>query len=247
MASNAKGSCEQPKLTDVCTQGQQRSIIDPATGQWIFVYEHRCVGGYGTICYYDLSMGPTQIRPSSQTNSTSHGTSILLLRAPSPPPPPPPVCPITDILPFGPPDPPALDMTNISPLARSAADCLLAGLGIVNIGGAGDRQVFSSGFRTLEYQQHFADLWRKWNYELKNNTDERCVELKKKIGDDFKLHNLGGDLPPTDPSKIPNNCHSSGTCFDVNSAYIPGVDQNSFACKVERPYPVKDKWHVVPF
>lgn len=157
------------------------------------------------------------------------------------------VCPIKDIPPFGPPDPLPLDMTNISPLARGAADCLLAGLGIVNIGGAGDEQVFSSGFRTLEYQKHFADLWRKWRYELENNTDARCVDLKAKIKADYESHKLGGDLPPTDPAKIPNNCHSSGTCFDVHTARIPGVDQNAFACKVNRPYPIDDKWHVVPF
>ena len=76
-------------------------------------------------------------------------------------------CSVKDDLPsFGPPDPVPLNMTNISPLARSAADCLLSGLGIVNIGGVGDSQVFSSGFRTKEYQQHLSDLWRKWRDEL---------------------------------------------------------------------------------
>lgn len=156
-------------------------------------------------------------------------------------------CSVTDIPSFGPPDPVPLDMTNISPLARNAADCLLSGLSIVNLGGAGDSQVFSSGFRTKEYQQHLHDLWRKWRYELENNTGPLCAELKTKIGAHFKTDQLGGSLPPTDPSKVPNSCHSSGTCFDVNSAYLPGVDQNGYACKVERPYPKNNKWHVVPF
>lgn len=154
-------------------------------------------------------------------------------------------CPITDILPFGPPDPVPLNMTNISPLARSAADCLLLGLGIGNVGGAGDSLVFSSGFRTLEYQQHFYDLWMK-RQELKRNNDANCAALKAKIENHFKDHKLGGDLSPTDPSKTPNNCHSSGTCFDMHTPYIPDT-MSALACMVFRPHPIADKWHVVPF
>lgn len=170
-------------------------------------------------------------------------------------------CSIKDVPLFGPSDPPALDMTNITPRTRQAADCLLGGLGIVNLGGAGDAAVFESGYRTLEYQKHFRELWDK-KKELDEKKDPRCTELRAKITDHFNSHGLGGtkenpiEVAPTvdDPACLQLgtcNCHTAGTCFDVKSVYIPSVDQNGFACKVRRPYPgplnPKDPVHVVPY
>jgi hypothetical protein len=147
-------------------------------------------------------------------------------------------CPVKDIPDYGPPDPPALDMTNISDRTRGAANCLKSAMGI-----PGDGELFESGFRTLEYQQHFVDLWNK-KVELDEINNPLCAELQAKINADFNKHGLGASrLPPTEGA----NCHSAGTCFDVKRVQIPGVDQNAAACGVKRPYPVADPMHTVPY
>lgn len=138
---------------------------------------------------------------------------------------------------FGPPDPPALDMTvpNISPALRAAADCLKRETGLP------DGALFESGYRTLEYQEHFQKLWDA-REKLRNDFTPLCADVKKRVGDDFIRHGLGGSKqrPPVNPS----NCHTAGTCFDAKSDYpypnngtYTRIDLNSYACNVYRPWP----------
>ena len=144
-----------------------------------------------------------------------------------------PGCSVKDILPFGPPDPPDLDMTKISPALRAAANCLNRETGL------SDGALFESGYRSLDYQKHFRDLWDK-KIELEPNTDPLCAALKAKINTDFGKHGLGSSEQR--PALSPSNCHTAGTCFDAKSD-SPGsgtytrIDLNSNTCNIYRPWP----------
>jgi hypothetical protein len=146
---------------------------------------------------------------------------------------------VDDIPPFGPPDPPALDMTNISDRTRGAANCLKSAMGI-----PGDGELFESGYRTLEYQKHFRDLWKK-KIELEDalKTNPSCAQKLADVTAHFNRHGLGASkqIPSLDAPDCQQtgtcNCHTAGTCFDIKTRYTADIDFNSEACGVYRPWP----------
>jgi len=158
-------------------------------------------------------------------------------------------CPVSDIAPYGPPDPYPLDTANLTGPTMEAVNCL-SGCAGTPVG----TDLLASGYRPLDYQQHFTDVWDKWG-ELKDNTDPLCATLKAKIRNEFfTRHSLGNPDDPSDLGIRPPsgaNCHSSGTCFDVRRAQVPNVDRCSsppFICRLDRPYRDRgDPGHTVPY
>jgi len=152
-------------------------------------------------------------------------------------------CPVSDIARFGPPDPLPVDTNNLTSTTMEGLNCL-SGCASVPI----LPNILASGYRPLPYQQHIADVWRKWKNELEFNDDPNCTALKAKISNEFSgRHQLGTSrLPPSYSA----SCHTSGACFDVNSTHRADIDRCSqppFICRLRRPYGSDDPNHTVPY
>lgn len=68
----------------------------------------------------------------------------------------------------------------------------------------------TSAYRPAAYQAHLRDVWFKWMYELKDNYDPSCMELRAAVGDEFTRHGL---LPSQNPVTISD--HTLGIAFDA--------------------------------
>jgi len=160
-----------------------------------------------------------------------------VLTPPPPPPPPPPDCPVSDFAPYTP-DPYPLNTGNLVTLAKTAVSCLQ------NCGGIpSESALLASGYRPQAYQDHLAEIWEKWN-RLKNDYRQECLDLRARLEREFFFtHEIEKNIDPIPPGP---NCHSSGTCFDVNSGQIPSVDSCSLTCRVRRPI-ARDPGHTVPY
>jgi hypothetical protein len=70
--------------------------------------------------------------------------------------------------------------------------------------------VLTSAYRPATYQSHLRDVWYKWVYELKDNNDPACVDLKAQVGQEFVHHGLLLSQHP-----VPVSDHTLGIGFDA--------------------------------
>jgi hypothetical protein len=68
----------------------------------------------------------------------------------------------------------------------------------------------TSAYRPSAYQAHLREVWFKWMYELKDNQDPSCMELKAAVGDEFARHSLLTTQYPVTVSD-----HTLGIAFDA--------------------------------
>lgn len=160
-----------------------------------------------------------------------------------------PGCPVEPLEPYSP-DPYPLDIANLTQRTKDAVGCL------ATCSGQNHTAFLSSAYRPVTYQDHLREVWSKWNDELKFNETPACAALKAKVKKEFDDHGLG--VSTISPSRG-GGCHSItagqpiGSCFDVNSWFIPMVDSCSTQCNVYRPWPYlppprrSDPIHVLPY
>jgi hypothetical protein len=74
----------------------------------------------------------------------------------------------------------------------------------------GGNFVLTSAYRPATYQAHLRDVWYKWVYELKDNNDPACGDLKAQVGEEFTRHGLLLSQHP-----VPVSDHTLGIGFDA--------------------------------
>lgn len=67
-----------------------------------------------------------------------------------------------------------------------------------------------SAYRPAAYQAHLRDVWFKWVYELRDNTDPACADLKADVSFEFGRHRLLVSQYPVTVSD-----HTLGIGFDA--------------------------------
>lgn len=80
-------------------------------------------------------------------------------------------------------------------------------LAVTSLGGVFE---LKSAHRPQAYQDHLREVWEKWMYELRNNTDENCQSLRAEVGAEFARHRLMESQRPAASSD-----HTRGTAFDA--------------------------------
>jgi hypothetical protein len=110
-------------------------------------------------------------------------------------------------------DPTAIDMESASTLNRDgltprASRALTRFENIVEA--RGGSFTLTSAYRPSTYQAHLRDVWFKWMYELRNNQDPSCLELKAQVGNEFTRHGLLATQHPVEVSD-----HTLGIGFDA--------------------------------
>jgi hypothetical protein len=75
----------------------------------------------------------------------------------------------------------------------------------------------TSAYRPSAYQAHLRDVWFKWMYELKDNYDPSCLDLRAQVGNEFAHHGLLTSQYPVTVSD-----HTLGIGFDV-AISLPGL------------------------
>jgi hypothetical protein len=88
--------------------------------------------------------------------------------------------------------------------------------------------LLTSAYRPIAYQGHLRDVWYKWVYELKDNSDPACVDLKAQVGDEFARHGLLLSQHP-----VPVSDHTLGIGFDA-AITLPVIKTK----RARRPIPV---------
>jgi hypothetical protein len=68
----------------------------------------------------------------------------------------------------------------------------------------------TSAYRPSAYQSHLRDVWFKWMFELRDNQDPSCMELKAEVGNEFVRHSLLMTQYPVSVSD-----HTLGIAFDA--------------------------------
>jgi hypothetical protein len=68
----------------------------------------------------------------------------------------------------------------------------------------------TSAYRPSAYQSHLRDVWFKWMFELRDNQDPSCMELKAEVGNEFARHSLLTTQYPVEVSD-----HTLGLAFDA--------------------------------
>jgi hypothetical protein len=68
----------------------------------------------------------------------------------------------------------------------------------------------TSAYRPSAYQSHLRDVWFKWMFELRDNHDPSCMELKAEVGNEFARHSL---LTTQYPVAVSD--HTLGIAFDA--------------------------------
>ena len=138
-----------------------------------------------------------------------------------------------EILPFEN-NPDLSDTARLTPRMQTALSCLqtAAAAGSPSVG---------SAYRPPAYNQHLIDVWDKWIYELKEEPDPACADLKAKIQDHFQRHKLLESQPP-----VPRSLHTLGEAVDVTINLPPAnIDALAAGCQLRRPLPVKDRVHFI--
>jgi len=110
-------------------------------------------------------------------------------------------------------DPVALDMEsastlNVNGLTPGASRALARFERVVQA--RGGSFTLTSAYRPATYQAHLRDVWFKWMYELKDNQDPSCFDVKADVGAEFARHGL---LPSQHPVEVSD--HTLGIGFDA--------------------------------
>jgi len=88
--------------------------------------------------------------------------------------------------------------------------------------------VLTSAYRPATYQSHLRDVWYKWVYELKDNNDPSCADLKASVGNEFTHHSL---LLTQHPVTVSD--HTLGIGFDA-AITLPNIALTKRARRVPR-------------
>jgi hypothetical protein len=86
----------------------------------------------------------------------------------------------------------------------------------------------TSAYRPSTYQAHLRDVWFKWTYELRDNQERSCLELKADVGNEFVRHGLLATQHPVEISD-----HSMGIGFDAVVVF-PTVKRKRSRVSVDR-------------
>ena len=103
---------------------------------------------------------------------------------------------------------------------------------------AGGSLTVTSAFRPQAYQDHFIEVWDKWNL-LKDSSESECAEIKAAVIVEFNLHGLQETQPPARSS-----FHTAGTAFDA--IWTPeelNIDELAGQCNLFRSVPISDPVH----
>ena len=134
---------------------------------------------------------------------------------PAEPPPPLPGCSVAPLDPIE--DPEALQLeagagdgaaVDVSGMVPAAARAL--GRFQSTVAAAGGTIVLRSAYRPAAYQRHLQDVWYKWMFELRDDQDPACQDLRAQVQDEFAGHRL---LETQHPVTISD--HTRGLAFDA--------------------------------
>ena len=111
---------------------------------------------------------------------------------------------------------------------------------------SGGSFTLTSAYRPAEYQAHLRDVWFKWMFELRDNQDPSCMELKAEVGNEFARHSLLTTQYPVTVSD-----HTLGIAFDAAITFPTakrarrrlGLDRLARLSGVQRPDVRRDPVH----
>jgi hypothetical protein len=102
----------------------------------------------------------------------------------------------------------------------------------------------ASGYRTPEYQQHFYDIWNRWQdlKKLPHGPGAPCRDLWDEVNAELDMHGLRNLKTSPAGREGP---HTKGDAFDI--VWIDGLDFDALvqSCCLYRPLKVKDRVHFV--
>jgi hypothetical protein len=104
-----------------------------------------------------------------------------------------------------------VDVSKMIPAASQALDRFESSVAAV-----GGTIVLKSAYRPMSYQKHLQNVWYKWMYELRDNTDPACQDLRTQLQDEFTRHHL---IETQHPVAISD--HTRGLAFDA-TVDLPG-------------------------
>lgn len=162
-------------------------------------------------------------------------------------------CPVDPLRPFTHPES-DLDFSGLTPNMESGLSCLESS------SGQNRNSFVTSAFRSTEYQAHFWEIAEKRAalHDSDLLANPACDYVGQAVEAEFARHELltpedptTGQPDPTQPALVCNpsvrSCpHTTGNAIDVSGGFIATADQYAVVCGVRRPYPSKDRVHVVP-
>lgn len=115
------------------------------------------------------------------------------------------------------------------------------------VAAVGGSVAVTSAYRPPAYQDHLRGVWEKWMYELRDNGQAECQELRAQMQEEFVRHELLESQRP-----VPFSDHTRGLAFDARVS-VPvhahlrrvrvDVDDLAQLSRLYRPAPVADWVH----
>jgi hypothetical protein len=107
---------------------------------------------------------------------------------------------------------------------------------------AGGSLVVRSAYRTQSYQNHLAELYKKWKQLEPDTTTVECQDLRTQLRNHISYHSMDS-LKASPPADAGN--HPLGIAFDANWYGFTNIDELACQCGLYRPLKVSDKRHFV--